>query len=127
TPSEMPALYNEAAREEVWGANPDALIASGIAFPQGRAKKVDGGFSVSGHWNFSSGVDPAEWNMLPAQVSDGDRVTGWRVCLLHRSEYEIVDDWSVLGMRATGSKSVRAEDVVVPEYRGLDATNCPRG
>ena len=62
------------AQDEVWGANPDALIASGIAFPQGRARKVDGGFSLSGHyWNFSSGVDPSEWNMLAAQVYDGDR------------------------------------------------------
>ena len=72
----MLALYDERAQEEVWGANPDALIASGIAFPQGRARKVDGGFSLSGHWNFSSGVDPSEWNMLAAQVYDGDRVTG---------------------------------------------------
>ena len=123
----MLALYDERAQDEVWGANPDALIASGIAFPQGRAKKVDGGFSVSGHWNFSSGVDPSEWNMLAAQVYDGDRVTGWRMCLVHRSEYEIVDDWNVLGMRATGSKSVRAKDVFVPEYRALDMVTCRGG
>ena len=40
----MLALYDERAQDEVWGANPDALIASGIAFPQGRARKVDCGF-----------------------------------------------------------------------------------
>jgi 3-hydroxy-9,10-secoandrosta-1,3,5(10)-triene-9,17-dione monooxygenase len=123
----MLALYDERAQDEVWGANPDALIASGIAFPQGRARKVDGGFSLTGHWNFSSGVDPSEWNMLAAQVYDGDRVTGWRMCLVHRSEYEIVDDWNVLGMRATGSKSVRTKDVFVPEHRALDMTLCRGG
>ena len=123
----MLALYDERAQDEVWGANPDALIASGIAFPQGRAKKVDGGFSLSGYWNFSSGVDPSGWNMLAAQVYDGDRVTGWRMCLVPRADYEIIDDWNVLGMRATGSKSVKAKDVFVPEYRALDMTLCRGG
>ena len=123
----MLALYDERAQDEVWGENPDALIASGIAFPQVRAKKVDGGFSVSGHWNFSSGVDPSGWNMLAAQVYDGERVVGWRVCLVPRSDYEIIDDWNVLGMRATGSKSVKVKDVFVPEYRALDMLTCRGG
>ena len=113
------ALYDERAQEEVWGANPDALIASGIAFPQGRGRRVDGGFVISGHWNFSSGVDPSEWNMLAAIIRDGDRVVDHRMCLVPRGEYEIVDDWNVLGMRSTGSKSVRATDVFVPEHRAL--------
>ena len=122
----MLALYDERAQDEVWGPNPDALIASGIAFPQGQARKADGGFVLSGRWNFSSGVDPSEWNMLAATVRDGERVTGYRMCLVHRSEYEIVDDWNVLGMRATGSKSVRAKDVFVPEHRALDMLLCAR-
>ena len=37
----MLALYDERAQQEVWGANPDALIASGIAFPQGRGRRVE--------------------------------------------------------------------------------------
>ena len=123
----MLALYDERAQDEVWGPNPDALIASGIAFPQGQARKADGGFVLGGHWNFSSGVDPSEWNMLAATVRDGERVTGYRMCLVHRSEYEIVDDWNVLGMRATGSKSVHAKDVFVPEHRALDMLLCRGG
>src|SRR6266849_5236571 len=47
------ALYDPRAQEEVWGENPDALIASGIAYAQGRGKRVDGGFSISGFLNFS--------------------------------------------------------------------------
>jgi 3-hydroxy-9,10-secoandrosta-1,3,5(10)-triene-9,17-dione monooxygenase len=113
------ALYDERAQAEVWGADPDALIASGIAFPQGRGRRVDGGFVVSGHWNFSSGVDPSGWNMLAAIIRDGDRVVDHRMCLVPRPDYEIVDDWHVLGMRSTGSKSVRATDVFVPEHRAL--------
>ena len=115
----MLALYDERAQEEVWSKNPDAVIASGIAFPQGRGRRVDGGFVISGFWNFSSGVDPSDWNMLAVMVRDGDRVVDHRMCLVPRGEYEIVDDWNVLGMRSTGSKSVRATDVFVPEHRAL--------
>jgi 3-hydroxy-9,10-secoandrosta-1,3,5(10)-triene-9,17-dione monooxygenase len=115
----MLALYDERAQAEVWGQNPEALIASGIAFPQGRGRRVDGGFVIDGYWNFSSGVDAADWNMLAAIVRDGDRVVDHRICLVPRGEYEIVDDWQVLGMRSTGSKSVRASDLFVPEHRAL--------
>jgi 3-hydroxy-9,10-secoandrosta-1,3,5(10)-triene-9,17-dione monooxygenase len=115
----MLALYDERAQAEIWGQDPDALIASGIAFPQGRGRRVDGGFVISGFWNFSSGVDPATWNMLAVTVRDGDRVVDHRMCLVPRGEYEIVDDWQVLGMRSTGSKSVRASEVFVPEHRAL--------
>jgi 3-hydroxy-9,10-secoandrosta-1,3,5(10)-triene-9,17-dione monooxygenase len=115
----MLALYDDRAQEEVWGTDPDALIASGIAFPQGRGRRVGDGFVVSGFWNFSSGVDSATWNMLATTVYEGDRVVDHRLCLVPRSDYEIVDDWHVLGMRSTGSKSVRASEIFVPEHRAL--------
>jgi len=115
----MLALYEERAQADVWDANPDALIAAGIAFPQGRARKVDGGFDISGKWNFSSGVNIAEWCMLAVTVRDGDKVIDHRMCLLDKSKYEIVDDWHTLGMRSTGSMTVVAKDVFVPEYRAL--------
>src|SRR5881296_2677882 len=113
------ALYDPRAQDEVWSENPDALIASGIAYPQGRGRRVDGGFAISGFWNFSSGVDAADWNMLAVMVRDGERVVDHRMCLVPKSDYEIVDDWNTLGMRSTGSKSVRAKDVFVPEHRAL--------
>jgi 3-hydroxy-9,10-secoandrosta-1,3,5(10)-triene-9,17-dione monooxygenase len=115
----MLALYDERAQEEVWSENPDAVIASGIAYPQGRGRRVDGGLVISGHWNFSSGVDASDWNMLAVMVRDGDGVVDHRMCLVPRAEYEIVDDWHVLGMRSTGSKSVRVTDLFVPHHRAL--------
>jgi 3-hydroxy-9,10-secoandrosta-1,3,5(10)-triene-9,17-dione monooxygenase len=116
----MLALYDERAQDEVWGKNPDALIASGIAYPQGSGRRVDGGLVINGFWNFSSGVDASDWNMLAVIVRDDDRVVvDHRMCLVPKSDYEIVDDWTTLGMRSTGSKSVRAKDVFVPEHRAL--------
>src|SRR6185503_15560762 len=101
--------------------DPEALIASGIAYPQGSGKRVDGGFLISGRWNFSSAVNVADWNMLAVTVRDGEKVVDHRMCLLHKSEYQVVDDWYVLGMRSTGSMTVVAKDVFVPEYRALCA------
>lgn len=115
----MLAMYDERAQADVWGANPEALIAAGIAFPQGRARKADGGFVISGKWNFSSGVNIAEWCMLAVTVRDGDKVIDHRMCLLDKSQYEVVDDWHTLGMRSTGSMTVIAKDIFVPEYRAL--------
>jgi len=109
--------FDPKAQEEVWGANPDAGIASGIAFPQGRGVPADGGIVLSGEWNFSSGTDHSEWSLLACIVRDGDRIIDYLFCLLHRSQYEVVDDWHVLGMRATSSKTVRCQDVFVPQYR----------
>jgi 3-hydroxy-9,10-secoandrosta-1,3,5(10)-triene-9,17-dione monooxygenase len=115
----MLALYDERAQEEVWGADPEALIASGIAFPQGQGRKAEGGFVVSGKWNFSSCSNIAGWNMLAVTVKDGDKVVDHRMCLLQKSQYQVIDDWKVLGMRSTGSMTVTAKDVFVPDHKAL--------
>jgi 3-hydroxy-9,10-secoandrosta-1,3,5(10)-triene-9,17-dione monooxygenase len=115
----MLALYDERAQEEVWRENPDAIIASGIAYPQGSAKRVDGGLVISGYWNFSSGVDGSHWNMLAVTVREGDKVVDHCMCLVPRGDYQVIDDWQVLGMRGTGSKSVKVTDLFVPAHRAL--------
>ena len=113
------AWYDPRAQEEVWGPNPDACIASGIAYPQGRGRPVDGGVVLSGEWNFSSGTDHSDWSILACVVRDGEKIIDYDYCLLHRSQYEVVDDWHTLGMRATSSKTVRCNDVFVPAHRAL--------
>jgi 3-hydroxy-9,10-secoandrosta-1,3,5(10)-triene-9,17-dione monooxygenase len=111
------SLYSEKAQEEIWGENPDAGIASGIAFVQGEGRRVDGGLVVSGKWGFSSGVDHSQWNMLACVVKDEGKPVDWCMCVLPRQDYAIIDDWQTLGMRGTGSRSVRCEDVFVPQHR----------
>jgi len=113
------ACFEPKAQEEVWGSNPDAGIASGIAYPQGKGVPADGGIALSGEWNFSSGTDHSDWSLLACIVRDGDRIVDYLFCLLHRSQYEVVDDWHTLGMRATSSKTVRCKDVFVPAYRAV--------
>jgi 3-hydroxy-9,10-secoandrosta-1,3,5(10)-triene-9,17-dione monooxygenase len=121
--------YAPETQHEVWNANPDALIASSIALAAGRARAVDGGFIVSGRWPFSSGVDNSDWNMLAATIygEDGKTPVDSRLCLVPKSDYQIIDTWDAMGMSATGSKDVAATEIFVPERRALALTQCRGG
>ena len=116
----MLALFDERAQAEVWGENPDALIAAAIAFPQGQAPPGRTAVSSSA----GAGISRAAWisrsgTCVAVTVRDGEKIVDHRMCLLHRSQYEVIDDWQVLGMRATASMTVVAKDVFVPEHRAL--------
>jgi 3-hydroxy-9,10-secoandrosta-1,3,5(10)-triene-9,17-dione monooxygenase len=120
--------YAPETQHEVWDANPDALIASSIALAAGRGRKSDGGFIVSGRWPFSSGVDNSDWNMLAVTVygDDGKTPIDWRLCLVPKSDYEIIDTWYAMGMAGTGSKDIKVTERFVPERRAL-ALQATRG
>jgi 3-hydroxy-9,10-secoandrosta-1,3,5(10)-triene-9,17-dione monooxygenase len=121
--------YDPETQHEVWDANPDALIASSIALAAGRGRRVDGGFVVSGRWPFSSGVDNSDWNMLAVTVfgDDGKAPVDWRLCLVPKSDYEIIDTWYAMGMGATGSKDIKVTERFVPERRALALQKCRGG
>jgi 3-hydroxy-9,10-secoandrosta-1,3,5(10)-triene-9,17-dione monooxygenase len=122
----MLAFWPVACQEEIWGADPDMLIASSVVFPAGKATRVAGGYRLSGRWPFSSGVDPSAWNMLGGVVSGGESPGEYRIFLLPREDYRIIDNWHVMGLRGTGSNDVETKDVFVPEARTL-AVDATRG
>jgi 3-hydroxy-9,10-secoandrosta-1,3,5(10)-triene-9,17-dione monooxygenase len=119
--------YEPETQHEIWDASPDALIASSIALAAGRGTRVDGGLRVSGRWPFSSGVDNCQWNMLAVTVYDGDKAVDWRLCLVPKSDYRIVDTWFAMGMVGTGSKDIEVKDAFVPERRALELARCRGG
>jgi 3-hydroxy-9,10-secoandrosta-1,3,5(10)-triene-9,17-dione monooxygenase len=114
------SMWPKRAQDEVWGASPDNLIGSALIFPRGRARRVDGGYRVSGRWPFSSGVDPSSWNLVGAIAQDEDiGIAEPRIFLLPASDYTIIDTWHVIGLAGTGSKDIAIEDVFVPDYRSV--------
>jgi len=115
----MLGYFPSETQHEVWDANRDALIASSIALAAGRGRKVEGGFTVTGRWPFSSGVDNSDWNMLAVTVYDGDNAADWRLCLVPKTDYEIIDTWYAMGMSGTGSKDIAVKELFVPERRTL--------
>jgi 3-hydroxy-9,10-secoandrosta-1,3,5(10)-triene-9,17-dione monooxygenase len=115
----MLGMYPKAAQDRVWDASPDALIASGLA-PSGTAKKVDGGYRLSGRWSFCSGVDNAGWNMLGARVEIADGTTPEAFSfLLPVEDYTILDTWHAAGLCGTGSNDVTVDDIFVPDHMAL--------
>jgi 3-hydroxy-9,10-secoandrosta-1,3,5(10)-triene-9,17-dione monooxygenase len=123
----MLAMFPEAAQKRIWNENRDALIASSFVFPAAKAEKAPGGHVVSGRWPFSSGVDACDWNMLAGIVRTEGEEPDHRVFLLHRDDYEIIDNWQVSGLKGTGSKDVRCEGVFVPEHMSVSVANLKGG
>jgi 3-hydroxy-9,10-secoandrosta-1,3,5(10)-triene-9,17-dione monooxygenase len=114
----MLAMFEQKAQDLVWGRDPDALIASSFIFPAGRARKVEGGYRLHGSWPFSSGVASCEWNMLASVVSSDDEADGieYRIFLLPKGDYNILDTWNVAGLRGTGSSDVEVRDAFVADH-----------
>jgi 3-hydroxy-9,10-secoandrosta-1,3,5(10)-triene-9,17-dione monooxygenase len=117
----MLGMFPPAAQDRIWNESPDTLIASAFVFPSGRASRVDGGYILTGHWPFSSGVEPSEWNMLAGIVASDDEADGaeYRIFLVHKRDYEVVDTWNSFGLRGTGSHDVKLDKVFVPSEMTL--------
>jgi 3-hydroxy-9,10-secoandrosta-1,3,5(10)-triene-9,17-dione monooxygenase len=116
----MLGMFAPRAQDQIWGESPDTLIASSFVFPAGRARRVAGGYEISGRWPFSSGVDPSDWNMLAGTVQgEAGAPPEQRSFLLHRSQYQVIDTWHAGGLRGTGSKDVEAKEQFVPEHLTL--------
>src|SRR5262249_58336563 len=103
------------------GAPADMRLAGSIR-PQGRARRVEGGYRLEGRWNFASGVHHATWLMAPCVLWDGDKpacggsgtpVT--RIFWVPARNAEILDTWHVLGLRGSGSHDFTLADVFVPD------------
>ena len=124
----MLGMFPARAQDEIWGASPDALIASSFVFPAGQARKVKDGYVISGRWPFSSGVDPSQWNMLAGLSRlDDNAPAEQRVFLLERSQYKVIDTWFAGGLRGTGSKDVDVREQFVPEHCTLAVADTKGG
>ncbi|MGY4713073.1 acyl-CoA dehydrogenase family protein [Mycolicibacterium sp. CBM1] len=103
-------------------AGADAILASsdrplvcGVAAPNGTAVPVPGGYRLNGSWGFASGCLHANWAGGGAFVLD-DRgtVVDQIFAFVPMQQLAIKDTWHVAGMRATGSNTLVAQDVFVP-------------
>ncbi|MCP3388248.1 acyl-CoA dehydrogenase family protein [Bradyrhizobium sp. CCGB12] len=114
----MLGMFEQKTQDLVWDQDPDALIASSFIFPAGRATRVEGGYRLHGSWPFSSGVASCEWNMLASVVYSDDEADGieYRIFLLPKGDYKVLDTWNVAGLRGTGSCDVEVRDVFVADH-----------
>ena len=101
-------------------ADPNTILANSTR-PSGRAVVVEGGYQVSGRWSLVSGCQFSAWMILMCVVHEGGtpRLTPsgapeLRFMLCPAVECEIVDTWTVGGLRGTGSHDVVVQDLFVP-------------
>ena len=113
------AVFDDQATQDVWADDPTTLISSSYA-PVGKVKVVDGGFRLSGRWSFSSGSEHGKWAFLGAVVPTPEApfdMSNYRTFLVPVSDYKIVHNWDVVGLKGTGSHDVVVDDAFVPEHR----------
>jgi len=111
------ALLGPEAAHDVWDQDPAARISSSYA-PFGKVERVEGGFRVSGRWPWSSGCDHCTWAFLGGFApTETPGPPDHRAFLIPRHDYEIEDNWHVLGLKGTGSKVIYVEGAFVPEHR----------
>ncbi len=109
----------------LFGHPPDIKI-SGTIIPRGEARIADGGFRVSGHFTFASGIDYATWLVCNCKVLDGNgpKMTpeGTPITVMAFvpiEQADVRDTWSAVGMCATGSHDFMVDDVFVPAERSF--------
>jgi alkylation response protein AidB-like acyl-CoA dehydrogenase len=111
------ALFPDETQDEVF-AIPDVRVTV-VGSPTGVATPVSGGYRVTGKWAFNTGALDAHWAYAGA-VREGESLPeGHLGVLMPYEELELHDDWYVTGLRGTGSCSVSAHDVFVPELHVL--------
>jgi alkylation response protein AidB-like acyl-CoA dehydrogenase len=110
------ASYPERAQVDVWGVDPEAVASSSLA-PRAAAKRVAGGWRLSGRYPFSSGCDFAQWAIVGAFLGEARDPRSIAYLMVPLAEVEILDDWHTLGLAGTGSRSLVLHDVFVPEHR----------
>lgn len=113
------ALCDDRLQQEVWGADPDTWVSS-TYMPGGLVTPVEGGYRLSGRWQFSSGADHCAWVILGTVAQDAEGAYGMGPqVVLPRSDYAIEDTWHTMGLRGTGSNDIVVEDAFVPAHRAV--------
>jgi alkylation response protein AidB-like acyl-CoA dehydrogenase len=108
--------------EEIFGSNPDVLVAAAFHPPQ-QAVEVPGGYRLTGRAPLASTVHDSEWLMLTGMIMDGQAprmIDGAPVMVaaaFPTEQARIIDTWHALGMRGTDSNDVAVDNLFVPASR----------
>jgi alkylation response protein AidB-like acyl-CoA dehydrogenase len=92
-------------------------IICGTANPSGSSSRVSGGYLVDGSWPFSSGCYHATWGTFTLADRGPDGKPLGSTVYVPMADVRIEQTWHVAGMRATGSNTVVAKQLFVPEHR----------
>ena len=92
-----------------------------IFAPIGHLEKVEGGYVVSGKYNFVSGIKYAEWvgvgALLQKEGSNEKTMAGF---VINTKDVQIIENWDSMGLRGSGSHTIIVDKVFVPDDMVID-------
>jgi alkylation response protein AidB-like acyl-CoA dehydrogenase len=106
---------SDQAQEEIFDTRDPRI--SGVFSPTGKAVRTSGGFIASGRWGFNTGGHGSNWTVVNAVAPNAAGIELPTCMLVPSRELQRLDDWHASGMAATGSSTIVASDVFVPEHR----------
>ena len=98
--------------DKVWADTPDVVFAGAI-FPMGPAQELDDDYIVSGRWKFASGCKGA--SLIGFGIKPETEGALPRMAVVPADQVKIDETWDMIGMRATGSHDVVADNITVPK------------
>jgi 3-hydroxy-9,10-secoandrosta-1,3,5(10)-triene-9,17-dione monooxygenase len=111
------------AQDEIFKTHP-YIIAPAVNAPPGKARRVAGGYSVTGRWSWASGVMNSDWIITMAMVEKPDDSAGppeMILVIFPSTDAIVYDVWHMSGMCGTGSNDFSVTDVFIPEHRTVSA------
>ncbi|MET0221122.1 MAG: acyl-CoA dehydrogenase family protein [Tardiphaga sp.] len=121
------ALFARERYDQFYRAGPDVTF-SAAGQPSGTIEAVGDAWRVNGRWPFASGCTDADWFALHCVVvENGEPVAGaapglpaTRFALVPPRQAQIEDSWYALGMKATDSRDLVVENVIIPRGDTID-------
>lgn len=93
--------------------------------PEGTAKRVTGGYLVSGHWSLVSGCELAKWFVLRCFVvsekfpQSSNQENELKLLFIPKDKVNIINNWDVGGLNGTGSHDVVVKNVFVKQQYAI--------
>src|SRR5690554_4320504 len=116
------AYLKDEAVDELFSGDRLPVIAGQGTRP-GKAVPQDGGFSLSGEWSFASGIKHGTHIHTLGLIEGRGEA---RIFVLPVEKAKLIDNWDVMGLRATGSIDYTIEDAYVPDaYTHFAVTEKP--
>jgi indole-3-acetate monooxygenase len=113
TTSSMSLFMEPDRAREIFGD--PAIVTGGVYAPNASAVEVEGGWSVTGRWQWGSGTQHCRWIGGGTVTSDGE----FHIMFFDAADVTFHDTWHTVGMRGSGSLDYSVDGAFVPHGRSL--------
>jgi 3-hydroxy-9,10-secoandrosta-1,3,5(10)-triene-9,17-dione monooxygenase len=115
--------WPERAQYDLFGSTGDFIAPHRVGAITSTCERAEGGYVVDGTWNYCSGIPYATHFVGNVILRDNGKARAL-IFVIPRAQLTVLPDWggdATLGMRASGSNSVKIDRVFVPEHLVIPA------